>query len=49
MSIFKRIFGSGNKESDEQVQKEIEQIESGEITKVYPILKPGDWIGINTT
>ena len=46
MSILKRIFGDGNKESDKQVQKEIDQIESGEITKVYPILKPGDWIGI---
>jgi len=46
MSLFKRIFGNGNKESDKQVEKDIEQIESGKITKVYPILKPGDWVGI---
>ncbi|MEM1219469.1 MAG: hypothetical protein AAGH79_11170, partial [Bacteroidota bacterium] len=46
MSMFKRIFGSGNKESDQQVEKDIEQIKSGQITKIYPILKPGDWVGI---
>lgn len=46
MSLFKRIFGKGNKETDKQVEKDIEQINSGEITKIYPILKPGNWIGI---
>jgi len=46
MSIFKRIFGKGNEETDKQVEKDIEQIKSGEITKIYPILKPGDWVGI---
>ncbi len=46
MSLFKRIFGNGNKESDKQLNKEIEQIKSGEISKIYPILKPGNWVGI---
>ena len=46
MSFFKRIFGNGNKEKDKQVEKDIEKIKSGEITKIYPILKPGDWVGI---
>jgi len=46
MSLLKRIFGNGNKETDKQVEKDIQQIESGEITKVYPILKPGNWVGI---
>jgi len=46
MSLFKRIFGKGNEESDKQVEKDLEQIEAGKITKVYPILKPGNWVGI---
>ena len=46
MSFFKRIFGNGNKEKDKQVEKDVEKIKSGEITKIYPILKPGDWVGI---
>lgn len=44
--MFKRIFGKGNKKSDEQVNKEIQQIEKGEIKDIFPILKPGDWVGI---
>ncbi len=46
MGLFKKIFGGGNPESDKNVEKEIEQIKSGEINKVYPVLKPGDWVGI---
>jgi hypothetical protein len=46
MGIFDRIFGNGDTESDKRVEKEIEQIKSGEIKKIYPILKPGDWVGI---
>lgn len=46
MSLFKRIFGNGNKETDKRVERDIQQIKSGEITKVYPILKPGNWVGI---
>jgi hypothetical protein len=46
MQILKRIFGKGNAESDKTVENAIEQIKAGEITKIYPILKPGDWVGI---
>ena len=46
MGLFSRIFGKGDSESDKRAEKEIEQIESGEISKVYPILKPGNWVGI---
>ncbi|NME71583.1 hypothetical protein [Flammeovirga aprica] len=46
MSFLKRIFGQGTKESDEKVEKSLEQIESGAVTKVYPILKASDWPGI---
>lgn len=46
MGIFDRIFGNGDAESDKRVEKEIEQIKSGEIKKIYPILKPGNWVGI---
>lgn len=46
MGLFNRIFGKGDDITDSQVEKEIEQIKSGEINKVYPILKPGDWVGI---
>jgi hypothetical protein len=46
MGIFDRIFGHGDSESDKRVEKELEQIKSGVIKKIYPILKPGDWVGI---
>jgi len=48
MGLLKKIFGKPNKETDEQFEKELEQIKSGEINKVYPILKPGDWIGVKS-
>lgn len=44
--LFTRVFGKGNPETDENIEKEVEQIKSGQITKIYPILKPGDWVGI---
>lgn len=46
MGLFKRVFGKGDAETDKRIEQEIEQIQSGEITKIYPILKPGDWVGI---
>lgn len=46
MSFLKRIFGSGNKKTDKVLEKDLEKISSGEITKVYPIIKSGDWVGI---
>lgn len=46
MGVFKRVFGKGNPESDKRIEDEVEQIKSGQITKIYPILKPGDWVGI---
>ena len=45
MGLFTKIFGKPNNEADSNIEKEVEQIESGQINKVYPILKPGDWIG----
>lgn len=46
MGLFKKVFGKEDKEADKRVEKEIEQIQSGEINMIYPILKPGDWVGI---
>ena len=46
MHFLKRVFGIGNEESDQQLAKEIEQIKKGNIKRVYPILKPGNWIGV---
>ncbi|WP_439581133.1 hypothetical protein [Dyadobacter bucti] len=46
MTFLKRIFGSG-KDSDTQcVEETVSKINSGEVNKIYPILKPGDWVGI---
>jgi len=46
MGLFKRIFGKGDTESDKRVENDIEKIATGQVNKVYPILKPGDWVGI---
>lgn len=46
MSFLKRIFGKGDEESDKRVEKSIKQVESGEKNIVYPILKPGNWVGL---
>lgn len=46
MGLFNRIFGKGNVESDKIAESDIQKIKSGEINKIYPILKPGDWVGV---
>lgn len=46
MGIFKRVFGKGDAETDKRVESDIQKIESGQVYKIYPILKPGDWVGI---
>ena len=48
MALFKRIFGKEDTTSDKRAEQELEQIQSGEINKVYPILKPGNWVGIKS-
>jgi hypothetical protein len=45
MGLFTKIFGKEDKEADKRIEREVEQIKS-EINKIYPILKPGDWVGI---
>ena len=46
MGIFRRVFGKGDAETDKRVESDIQKIESGQVYKIYPILKPGDWVGI---
>jgi len=46
MGLLKRIFGKGDAESDKRVEQDIVQVESGQVTKIYPVLKGGDWVGI---
>jgi hypothetical protein len=58
MSIFKDLFGKENKGDSSNPEvirdasynktlgEEIEAVKSGTINKIYPILKPGDWVGI---
>ncbi|MFY7843796.1 hypothetical protein, partial [Chryseobacterium gambrini] len=46
MGLFNRIFGKGDVESDKIAESDLQKIKSGEINKIYPILKPGDWVGI---
>ena len=46
MNLFKRIFGKEDRAKDKVVNEEIDKVESGEIHLIYPILKPGDWIGL---
>jgi len=41
--MWKTLFGK--KKTNEEVEKIKEQAESGD-HKIYPILKPGDWVGI---
>lgn len=43
LRMWKTLFGK--KKSDDEIEKIKEQVESGE-HKIYPILKPGDWVGI---
>ncbi len=46
MGVFKTVFGKVNPKSDKRIEDEVEKIKAGQATKIYPILKPGDWIGI---
>lgn len=46
MSIFKRIFGKENPEPVKPEVKKQEPAKSVQKRKVYPILKPGDWVGL---
>ncbi|HMZ94800.1 MAG TPA: DUF1444 family protein [Bacteroidia bacterium] len=46
MGFFKRIFGAGDDSDTKRVADTVSKIESGEVNKIYPILKPGDWVGI---
>lgn len=46
MGLFKRIFGKADKEREISVEKDVQKIKSGINSKVYPILKPGSWVGI---
>ncbi len=46
MGLFKRIFGKGDSESDKRLESDVEKIQTGQVNKIYPILKPGDWVGI---
>lgn len=46
MGLFSRVFGKGDQMSDEKAAQELKQIKAGEISAIYPILKPGDWVGI---
>jgi hypothetical protein len=46
MGFLKRIFGSGTPESDKKTAAEIRQVQSNPDSKLYPVLKPGNWVGI---
>ena len=46
MGFLKRIFGSGDDNDTKRISDTVSKIESGEVNKIYPILKPGDWEGI---
>ena len=46
MGIFKSLFGSSDKKKLEEIEQEVNKIESGETNKIYPILKPGSWVGL---
>ena len=46
MKIFDKIWRKDDKTVEPELQKVAEMVESGKSNKVYPILKPGDWVGI---
>ena len=46
MNFIKKIFGSQDKTHEEHLAESLSKIESGEVTRIYPILKPGDWVGL---
>lgn len=46
MGQLNRISGKGDVESDKIAESDLQNIKSGVVNKIYPILKPGDWVGI---
>jgi len=44
--MFKKIFGNASKKEQQNIEKSVEQVKQGEFNKIYPILKPGNWVGI---
>ncbi|WP_052466979.1 hypothetical protein [Psychroserpens damuponensis] len=44
--MFKKIFGNASKKEQQNIEKSVEQIKQGKFNKIYPILKPGNWVGI---
>lgn len=46
MGLFKKLFGASENASADKIKEEIEQVKSEGEPKIYPILKPGDWVGI---
>jgi len=44
--MFNKIFRNISKKNQKRIEKSVEQIKKGEYNKVYPILKPGNWVGI---
>lgn len=48
MGQLKRIFGQCDPEAEKRVEQDLEQIESGQVTQIYPIFKPGNWFGTKT-
>src|ERR1700744_1831662 len=46
MKLFGKILGKASDPVAASVQKDADLVDSGIIDKLYPILKPGDWVGI---
>lgn len=46
MGLLKLIFGKTTEKNKKVIDNEINKIKSGEINKIYPILKPGNWVGL---
>nr|WP_321221614.1 hypothetical protein [uncultured Psychroserpens sp.] len=44
--MFKKIFGNASKKEQQKIEKSVKQVKQGEFNKIFPILKPGNWIGI---
>ena len=58
MSFLKKIFGENKSDKkkefevitdpvrNQKIESDLQAIKVGDVYKIYPILKPGDWIGI---
>jgi hypothetical protein len=46
MGFFKRIFGIGKDNDSKRIEEVFSKINSGELNKIYPLFKPGNWVGI---